>query len=285
MPGEGGQLIDPYRVAPAQGGIDDLLNFIRQRQQYGQAVENQHVAQDTRGYLNQQNGLPSGVDPMEIQKYVGEKQSQSISQGDFNNRQIDHQQLQDFAHKFMTGAQGNSQLQQSHDPYTQVLMQSGLSPYAAQGLAGAIGAQSGHAADLQGRIDMNNADNTAAAKRSQAEWDTRRLMASEEDKRKSDQEAALQAHQAAGIQKFIQSGGSDISGLDPRTLSGDVLSMALGARQKQLEAEKKAADVEAARRQHEQDLKDNPPQEYGDPGRSLLEQYYKPTYTPKTRNA
>lgn len=273
--GEYGTIIDPYRVAPAQGGLDELLNFVRTRAQYGREVQANDQLQATLGFLGGQAGLPAGVNPFDVQKYQGEGLNQKVVEGDFNNRQTDFRQKQEFSQGFMGSAMQNPTLQQSQDPYTQALLAAGMNPYAAQGLSEQLGGQSQRQGELQGRIDMNNADNTAAAERAKLEWDTRRQMGAEDDKRKAEYEAQIRAQQAAGIQKWIQSGGADITGLDPRTLSGDILQMALGVAAKQKQEEQLRQERELLRQQQQEKTKmDTRP--YGEPGQSMLQMYLKP---------
>lgn len=272
--GEYGQIIDPYRVAPAQGGLDELLNFVRTRAQYGREVQADEQLQATLGFLGGQAGLPQGVNPFDVQKYQGEGLNQQVVKGDFDNRQTDFRQKQEFAQGFMGSAQANPTLQQSQDPYTQALLAAGMNPYAAQGLSGLLGGQAEKKGELDTRIAMNNADNTAAAERARMEWDTRRTIGAEDDKRKMDMENQLRAQQAAGIQKWIQSGGADITGLDPRMLSGDILQMALGVAKAKQDKERLDQEREILRQQQ---LNDGKPKEYGEPGQSMLEMYLKPS--------
>lgn len=261
---EYGDLIEPYRVAPPKG--DPMLGiqqFAQNRYALGQQMQKDALAEATRGFLRQQLGLDQSVDPFSLQQYRGEDINQQVQSGDYGMRHQDFQDKQNFANSFMTNAQNDPSVRGSNDPYTRLLAAVGANPYAANALSGVLGNRSQnadnlaanqqtHQADLSARLQMNDADNKAAAERIAAEIAAKRDAMTQENQLSTQSADALRKQQQAGIDKFIKSGGADISGLDPRMLSGDVLSMALGKHAEEAKRQRDAEDklfVENMRRQ------------------------------------
>ena len=197
-----GQIIAPYRVAPAQGGLDDLALFLQRREMTDQSQVQSALAQATRAYLAQQQGLPQGVDPAAIQQFgiAGDTNTRAWNAdtraGAQEGRQAqDHQSRYDFADKFV-GA-----LPEQEDPYLRAL-QLGGGPYGAEGLSGALGGQFSRQGELAARGQMNDADNIAAQQRLETELRMKAEAAVAEQMRQQ----GVETDMTARIQKAWETG-------------------------------------------------------------------------------
>jgi hypothetical protein len=131
-------MISPYQVAPPQGNLlGSLMDFVVQ----SRALQQQGA---TNQYLNQQQGLPTNVDPSAIQNFQGEGQRQQIA-GAANSRA---QQDQDWRGQDRSDARGsaanivNSFLQNpeyANDPMVGPMLRSGNNPTVADQVLSILG--------------------------------------------------------------------------------------------------------------------------------------------------
>ena len=201
-----GQIIAPYRVAPAQGGLDDLALFLQRREMTDQSQQQSALAAATRAYLAQQNGLPGGVDPTAVQGYqiAGDTNTRAWNADNRAGAQEgraaqDHQSRYDFANKFMEA------LPEQSDPYTRALQLAG-GVYGAEGLNSALGGQYARQGELTNRSQMNDADNIAAQQRLETELRMRAKAAAAEQNRLTGVETDQQERIRQALVKGAQTG-------------------------------------------------------------------------------
>lgn len=246
-----GTIVSPFQVAPARGNIQDYGNFALQQEQTDAIRMAQALAQATRAYLTQQNGLPGNIDPVAAQSYKGEDQRQMIA-GQSNQRANamegraagDHTERTRYANEFM------GRLPQQTDPLTAAAQGAG-GVHAAEFLGQLLGGNYQRQGEMQNRTAMNDADNVAAQKR----LETQLTMQNDanlvtEGRKKADESQQEQKLKEALIKGQTTGDWSDFFSLAPNAMGSPTMY------DRENESKDKAASAAAAQKQAEQDAKD-----------------------------
>lgn len=247
--GDFGQIIDPYRVAPAQGNIQDYGLFAARDEQTQALRVAQALAAATRQYLGQQQGLPQGVDPNAVQAYGGETQRQDLL-GQQNTRANaqegrsaqDHQSKYDYANKFL-GA-----LPQQSDPVLSAAQQGG-GVYGAELLGQLLGGQFTRSGELENRSAMNDADNVAAENRLRAELQIRGDADVDKEAREQGRMKDMRGQLAEATKRFMMGDPEGLLALNPQLAGDPDFMLQADANKKTYDArQKQIADEEQAKR-------------------------------------
>lgn len=252
--GDFGQIIDPYRVAPATGNLQDYNQFAARAEQIDAMRTAAMLAAATRQYLAQQNGLPQGVDPMAVQQYSGNEQQQRLAASadrrawDTNalahNR--DTRAQKDFESKYQFANGFINNLPQQTDPLAHAA-QMGGGPAGAELLAKLLGDKQVHQNDYDTRVNINNADNAAMLTRTQMTLDAQRKAKEWELNQQQQYETGQRQSGILALQQFLNTGDpSHLAGVDPRYLNPNVMD-ALDQGRSRKEAEARQAKMEAER--------------------------------------
>lgn len=191
MAGEYGDIIRPFQAEAPRGDVMlDALNFALQKQKMQQGEQNQGLADRTRAFLQQQNGL-GDVDPTGVQTYNGEKQRQSMNDDiqaragtEFKDAQADRVSKADYARSYLESIRGSG-MDVSKDPNLNASLHSGDSATAA-----------GQVQGLMGNDRQND--------RAQSEWD-RQHAVTREDK-KADTENSNSTRMAELVKEYALRG-------------------------------------------------------------------------------
>jgi hypothetical protein len=219
-----GQIVDPYRVSPAQGNIQDYGMFAQRAEQTDAMRVAAALAAATRQYLAQQNGLPQGVDPSAVQGYRGEDQRQLVV-GEGNQRANamegrqaqEFQEKRDYAERFIGG------LPQQTDPLLGAAQQAG-GVYGADLLQQMLGGQFGRQGALDNRTAMNTADNAAAQQRLETELRMKNQASVAEQARLDEVRKRQQGEAYDAFSEFKRTGDpAALAKIDPNLLTNPII--------------------------------------------------------------
>lgn len=222
---EFGQIIDPYRSAPAQGGLlEEILQFAGMTAQLDQQRRLETERMGTNQMINDQKGW-SGVDPFKVQQFDQGQQNMQIAGAQEGRAAQDWQQKQEFAKGYVPNAQGML----TGSQFLESLRGLPANPYLAQTIMGALGQRDQMGVEqqskqqmlqqeLQMRQQMNNADNIAETERAKA---VAGIQAQSERDRLSDTEA-IKLRQMKGATDYLK------SNIDDPMLTGGDIAMRFG---------------------------------------------------------
>lgn len=254
---EFGQLIDPYRVAPAQGDLLDYNRFYQQQEIVNKMREDAQLGQMTRSFITQQLGLPDGVDPFAIQQHqIAGNADQRAQAAEGRNAQ-EWQQMQQFGQNFPQQVQQQYQGQQM-SPLVQALINSGGGAFGAKTLAGALAPMQQNSDEmsmrqrlsemqLQGQKDINAANNQSEIERQRIANEGALGRVQEELKARQGAQTNSAQQISQAYQQFLKTGDpSALYGLAPDLMRDEMFGAQVSDVQKRIGDQKAQEGVNTA---------------------------------------